>query len=231
VTSPLRARLTELIAVDVDRHHLVVWQDTDAEYGDVAAIMVPEGAAFARYEGSWFKLRYAIEAQLTLAEPPRLVVYVGAPAPARDPLAEVRAAAYRFEIPLRDLVRTALQKYLPREQIEEIAISARTYGEAEAVAGTGVAPGVMALVSIFGAGLTDMKMVVAILGGTRDTVLDQKDSWGDVQRLVERTLGVVTADTGEALRSTVARVLLLDAVDRAGALPARLQTALPIAWR
>ena len=213
----------------VERHHLVVWQDATAEYVDVAEAVVPKDAAFAKYAGSWFDLRHRIEGDLGVAEPPKLVVYVGAAAPERDPLAELRAAAHQFELPLHNLVHQALASHLSAEQIEAVADTARTFGEAEAAAGTGVAPGLVSLVPILGAGLTDLGMVIEVLGGARDKTLDSKSAWGDVHRLVERTLGITTADTNGALRETVGRVLLLEAVDRAGVLPDRLLTALPVA--
>lgn len=229
VTSPLQSRLADLLAVAVDRHHLVVWQDDNGEYVDVADAVVPTGVSFATYAGSWFDLRHQIESELALAEPPKLVVYVGARAPERDPLAELRAAAHQFELPLHDLVHHALPSQLSASQIEAVANTARTFGEAEAAAGTGVAPGVISLVPILGAGLSDIGMLVEVLGGGRDPVLDSKSVWGDVHRLVERVLGVVTADTDGDLRETVGRVLLLDAIDRANVLPDRLRTALPVA--
>lgn len=230
MTSPLRTRLADLLVAVVDRHYLVVWQDASAEYADVADAVVPRGASFAKYDGSWFALRQGIERELALAEPPRLLVYVGAPPPApeRDPLAELRAAAHTFEMPLRDLVQDALAAHLPGGQIEAIGDSANSFGEAEAAAGTGVAPGLVSLVPVLGAGLTDVGMIVEVLGGRRDQVLDAKGAWGDVHRLVERTLGATTAETHQSLGETVARLLLLDAVDRSGVLPDRLRTALPV---
>lgn len=227
MTSPLRRRLADLLASVVDRYHLVVWQDTPAEYAAVADGVVPAGTAFDRYDGSWFALRHRIEDHLALAEPPRLVVYVPAAPPATDPLAELRAAAHPFELPLRDLVRQALAAHLPATQVEAIAEAATTFADADAAASTGVAAGLVALVPVLGAGLSDVAMVVEVLGGRRDGDLDAKGAWGDVQALVERTLGVTTTETGEALRTTVARVLLLDAVDRVGALPEPLVPALP----
>ncbi len=229
MTSPLRTRLADLLASAIDRHHLVVWQDTPGEYGAVADAAVPADVAFARYDGSWFELRHRVDTQLALAEPPRLVVYVGAGPPPADPLAELRAAAHIFEMPLRTLVRTALDTHLAATQIDAIADSAKTFGEAEAAAGTGVPPGVVSLVPILGAGLSAVAMIVEVLGGRRDAAVDAKAAWGDVQRLVERTLNIATGDTHDKLRETVARVLLLDAVDRAGVLPERLHTALPSA--
>jgi hypothetical protein len=227
VTSLLRDRLAELLAADLDRHHLVVWQDSDAEYAEVAEAVVPHGVAFARFEGSWIELRHNIEGDLALADPPKLVVYVAVAAPERDPLAELRAAAHRFAVPLRELIHEALATNLAGSQIEAIAETARTFSQAEEAASSGVAPSLVPLVLLLGAGLTDVAMLVAVLGGTRDQALDSKGAWGDVHHLVERTLGITTTETQQAFREVVARVLLLEAVDRAGVLPERLRTALP----
>ncbi len=227
MTSPLQSRLTDLLTSAVERHHLVVWQDAPAQYADVADAVVPPDTAFARYEGSWFELRHRIESQLALASPPKLVVYVGAAPPEADPLAELRAAAHTVDLPLPALVRDALGAHLAASQVEAIVESAATFAEAAAAAGTGVAPGLVSLVPILGAGVSDIAMIVEVLGGKPDAALDAKGAWGDVQHLLERTLGVTTGDVHGALRATVARVLLLDTVDRAGALPDRLRSALP----
>ena len=228
VSSPLRVRLEGLLASAVDRHHLVVWQDASGEYAAVAEGVVPADAAFARYEGSWFELRHHLEANLALADPPRLVVYVGAAAPPSDPLAELRAASHRFEVPLRDLVRQGLDTHLAVSQIDAIADAATTFSEAEAAAGTGVGPGLISLVPILGAGLSDVAIIVEVLGAVKDAGLDAKAAWGDVHRLVERVLGITTTEVHDALRQTIARVLLLAAVEHADVLPERLRTALPL---
>lgn len=227
MTSPLRSGLVERLASAVSRHHLVVWQDTDSEYAEVAENVIPLGVPFAKYEGSWFELRHAIEDDLALADPPKLVVYIGAAEPERDPLAELRAAAHEFALPLRKLVNEALSSHLAVSQIEAIANSARTFEDAEAAAGTGIAAGLVSLVPVLGSGLSDVGMLVATFSGRYDEALDGKAAWGDVNRLVERTLGIVTANTHKALLDTVARVLLLEVVDRTGELPDRLRTALP----
>jgi hypothetical protein len=228
VTSLVRDRLAELLATDVARHHLVVWQDSNAEYADVAQAVVPPGTSFATYEGSWIELRHNIEGELALADPPKLVVYVASAAPDRDPLAELRAAAHRFEIPLRELVHQALAGNFAGSQIDAIAETARTFSEAEAAASSGVAPTLVPLIPILGAGLTDVGMLVTVLSGTHDRSLDGKSAWGDVHHLVERTLGIATTETQQSLRVVVARVLLLEAIDRAGVLPEPLRTALPV---
>jgi len=227
VTSLLRDRLAGLLAADVQRHHLVVWQDSDAEYSAVAEALVPEGASFARYEGSWIELRHNIEGDLALANPPKLVVYVASAAPERDPLEELRAAGHRFELPLTELIHQALAGSLAASQIEAITQAAQTFSEAEAAASSGVGPTLVPLIPILGAGLTEVGMIVAILSGTRDVALDNKSAWGDVHYLLERTLGITTLETHQALRDLVARVVLLEAIDRAGVLPERLSTALP----
>lgn len=227
MTNPLQSRLADLLASAVERHHLVVWQDTPIQYADVADSVVPPDTAFARYEGSWFELRHRIESQLTLVSPPKLVVYVGADPPEADPLAELRAAAHTVDLPLRDLIRDALAAHLAASQISAILESAATFAEAAAAAGTGVAPGLVSLVPILGAGVSDIAMIVEVLGGRPDAALDAKGAWGDVHHLLKQTLGVTTEDVHNDLRATVARVLLLDAVDQAGALPERLWSALP----
>ena len=96
VTTALRDHLAAELAKKVSQRGVVVWQDTDHEYADVAASLCPPDARFAAYDGSWYALRREVESLLAGDTPPKLVVYAPGPSPSDDPLEEIRAAGVRF---------------------------------------------------------------------------------------------------------------------------------------
>ncbi len=68
--------LFQLIAKQVEDHKLVVWYDPEHAYVDAVAEIELPSTTLARYDGSFFKLRYTIDRLLNDQQPPRLVVYV-----------------------------------------------------------------------------------------------------------------------------------------------------------
>lgn len=226
MSSRLRTHLAQRLSAVVDRHYLVIWQDDERAYEAVVDSVCPDGANLVKYEGSWFGLRQRIEDQLALAQPPKLVLYVPAAAPTQDPLAEARAAAYELVAPIGEVVREGLAAHLPGSQLREIVRTATTFEEADAAAQGGVGAGFVSLVPVLGAGLSDVGMLVAVLNGGLDDALTGKSAWQDVQRLTDKTIGVAVTEVGASFRETVARQLLLHAVNAAGVLPERLATAI-----
>src|SRR4051812_3260359 len=109
VTSALRDHLAAELAKKVTQRGIVVWQDTDREYGGVASQLCPPDARFAAYDGSWYALRREVESLLGGDTPPKLVVYAPGSSLSDDPLEEIRAAGVRFTIRLGTLVKTALK--------------------------------------------------------------------------------------------------------------------------
>src|SRR5690349_3501203 len=104
----LRDYLATELSKKVSQRGIVVWQDTDGEYSDVAEALCPRGARFAAYDGSWYALRRDVESLLAADNPPKLVVYASGASPSDDPLEEVRAAGVRYVVRLNTLVRNAL---------------------------------------------------------------------------------------------------------------------------
>ena len=51
MTTALRDHLAAELAKKVSQRGIVVWQDTDREYADVAAAVCPPDARFAAYDG------------------------------------------------------------------------------------------------------------------------------------------------------------------------------------
>src|SRR5258708_8751444 len=68
--------LVQLIAKQVDEEGLVVWYGPERVYGAAAVELSIPNTTWARYEGSFFKLRKEIDHLLNDGQPPRLVVYV-----------------------------------------------------------------------------------------------------------------------------------------------------------
>jgi hypothetical protein len=68
--------LVQLIARQVEEKRLVVWYDPEKAYANVAAELSIPKATVARYDGSFLRLRKAVDQLLDGSEAPRLVVYV-----------------------------------------------------------------------------------------------------------------------------------------------------------
>ena len=120
VTTALRDHLAAELAKKVSQRGIVVWQDTDHEYADVAAAVCPPDARFVAYDGSWYALRRDVESLLAGETPPKLVVY--APGTSEwTTLEEIRAAGVRFAIKLATLVKNALKGQLSDERLAESA--------------------------------------------------------------------------------------------------------------
>lgn len=75
-TGVVTKHLCNLIAKQVEDHRLVVWYDPDQVYATVVGELALPTTTLARYDGSFFQLRHAIDTLLNEEQPPRLVVYV-----------------------------------------------------------------------------------------------------------------------------------------------------------
>lgn len=224
--SALRERLAAELKRRIAQHHLVVWQDSDGEYRTVAAEVVPDGAEFERWDGSWYALRKEVEGRLSAASPPKLVVYVPVPAVEPDPLLELRAAASDFRLRVGTLVRQALGGELAAGRLVEIAREAKTLEEAEQAA-TGSATVDVRLATALGPG-DPIGQLAKVMGATHDDAIDAEAAWPSVARLAEQTIGGAYGDLiGAALREAVTRHLLVAELVEAGVqLPSRLAAVL-----
>src|SRR5438067_9791900 len=90
VVTAMRDHLAVELAKKVSQKGVVVWQDSEREYSDVAASLCPPDARFVAYEGSWYALRREVEPLLAGDNPPKLVIYASERAPGEDPLEELR---------------------------------------------------------------------------------------------------------------------------------------------
>ena len=221
----LRAALTEQLAQKVQRYGLVIWEDREGEYRDVASSVVTEDVRFEPFNGSWYELRRRIESAVSGERPPRLVVYTPAPVKDDDPLAEVRDAAGKFTRRLSTLVRQALTGGLSPARITAISEQARTLLEAEIFA-EGSAETDVRLARVMGA-RTPLELLVSVLTGASDDQLNNAGLWDAVAALANDTVGADVAGASDELRNDLFQHLLLCDISRVieGPLPDALPTA------
>jgi PglZ domain len=223
--SRLREQLMDQLARKVQAHGIVVWDDPAGEYHDAAASLVPEGARFEAFGGSWFQVRRRIEDAMSGEQPPALIVYGPGP-PEDDPLAEVRAAGTDFTRRLSTLVRQAMAGQTTEDRINEISAKARTIIEAEAaIASNGDAD--VRLITALGSQDTT-RILVAVLSGDRDSDIEAAGAWPAVADLCRQSVGAAVDGSGDTLRDSLFRHLLL--CDISAATSADLPEALATAW-
>jgi hypothetical protein len=224
MSSPIRSQIASELDRAVRQAGVVVWQDEHREYVAAARSIAPSDVPFVAYDGSWFGLRWKVEHLLASEKPPQLVVYASAPAPADDPLAEIRALGKQFKHRLSNLVRQSLTGQLAASRIDQIARDARTLEEAEAaVGGSGSAD--VRLMSILGSD-DSVQMALAVLDGSRDDAIDREGAWTDIAKMLGDSFGGFPTGVGSDLRISFAQQILLSELARAaGRLPADLSSA------
>jgi len=72
-TGVVTKHLFDLIAKQVEDHRLVIWYDPEQVYSTVIVELELPKTTVACYDGSFFQLRYDIDALLHNEQPPRLV--------------------------------------------------------------------------------------------------------------------------------------------------------------
>ena len=122
--------LRSVIEKQLDQHGVVVWYDPERYYAGVVDALADSETTLARYEGSFYALRYEIDSLLEGLEPPRLLIYV--PLRSEDTghaLAEAEAAGEVVkpgqQPPIRNtrpavIVRNALKDVLGEETATSI---------------------------------------------------------------------------------------------------------------
>lgn len=222
--SLLRESLTNQLAQKVQGRGLVIWEDAEGEYAEVAPSMALEGVRFEAFDGSWYELRQRIEGAVASERPPELVVYTPA-APEEDPLAEVRAAGVNFTRRLSTLVKQALDGRLPPARIAQIANDARTFAEAE-VAAEGVGQLDVRLAGALGSH-DPIAMLAHVLSGSVDERLTKAEAWDAVASLAMDSVGADISGSGDEVRLELFQHLLLTEVACAaeGAIPDLLEAS------
>ncbi|MDW8403769.1 PglZ domain-containing protein [Chloroflexus sp.] len=125
--------LRKTIARQIEEHesHIVLWFDPERHYTAFAQSLSLPGVTVARYEGSFFALRHAIDDLLKGDDPPRLLVYVPlAEEDTHDALSELAATAAILKpgqgstqrnTRLSVVARRALRPVLGDEKADEVA--------------------------------------------------------------------------------------------------------------
>ena len=221
----MRDHLAAELARKVSQKGLVVWQDSERAYVEVAESLCPPEARFVAYEGSWYALRRAVEPFLAADVPPKMVIYASARAPQEDPLEELRAAGGAYTRRLSTLAKDALAGQLSEQRVAEIGSKARTLLEAEAAI-AGDPGGDVRLIGLLGA--SDARtMALRILTGQRSAELDSAAAWPAAAELLSNQLGGKLTGSGDDLRRAALRQMVLTEI--AGALDG-LPDALASAW-
>ncbi len=220
----MREHLATELAKKVNQKGVVIWQDSEREYADVAASLCPPDARFVAYRGSWYALRREVEPLLAGDNPPKLVIYASAPAPGEDPLEELRAAGGSYIRRLATLTKDALKGQLSEQRLSEIGNQARTLLEAEAAV-AGDAGGDVRLIGVLGA--SDARtMALRVLTGERSAELDAGAAWPAAAELLGAQVGGVLAGSGDALlRDALRQMVLTEIAVAADGLPKALASA------
>jgi hypothetical protein len=221
----MREHLTAELARKVSQNGLVVWQDTEREYSDVAASLCPPDARFIAYKGSWYALRREVERFLAGEVPPKLVIYAPARAPEEDPLEELRSAGGSYVRRLSTLAKEALKGQLSEQRLAEIGRQARTLLEAEAAI-SGDAGGDVRLIGILDASDT-RTMALRVLTGERSEELTAAGAWPAAAELLDAQIGGMLAGSGDELRRAALRQMALTEIT---ATVVALPRALASAW-
>ncbi|HTZ30137.1 MAG TPA: PglZ domain-containing protein [Streptosporangiaceae bacterium] len=222
--SRLRDHLAHELAAKVQARGLVIWDDTAAEYQQVAAALAPDDVRFEAFAGSWFELRRRIEDAIGGEEPPKLIVYGPGPPPAEDPLAETRSAGTVFTRRLSTLVTQAMVGQMAEARIKQVASRARTLEEAEAaIAGNGDAD--VRLIALLGSRDVE-RMLTTVLAAAKDEQIGAAGMWPAVAELCRLGTGAIVDGAADVLRDGLFRHLLLSDIAAAcGSLPEDLATA------
>ena len=225
MTTALRDHLAAELAKKVSQRGIVVWQDTDHEYADVAATLCPPDARFAQYDGSWYAMRRDVESMLGGDSPPKLVVYASGRSLVDDPLEEIRAAGVRFAMRLSTLVKNSLTGQLSEERLAAIGRQARTLAEAEAAVGSGGDAGDVRLIATLGT--SDVRtMALRILTGEHADAVEDYEAWTAAADLLAGQIGGPLAGEGDDFRRAALRQMALTEIaTAAGGLPDALMPA------
>jgi PglZ domain len=220
----MRDHLAAELARKISQKGLVVWQDSECEYTEIAESLCPPDARFVAYNGSWYALRRAVEPFLAGDIPPKMVIYAPVRAPVDDPIEELRAAGGTYTRRLSTLVKDALAGQLSDLRLAEIGGKARTLLEAEAAV-VGDPGGDVRLIGVLGA--SDARtMALRILTGERSAQLDEADAWPAAAELLSTQVGGKLRGSGDELRRQALRQMVLTEIAAAmGGLPKALASA------
>lgn len=196
--------LQQLIAKQVNERGLVVWYDPERTYVAVVAEISLPNTTVIRYDGSFFKLRRAIDHLLNDAQPPRLVVYVPLDrTETHSALIELDSAGIimqpRQQPPacntrLSVVARNALKPILGEDQVAEIErqVEAGKLSLADlnslAEQGVDISTGVLKL--IFGSANPQEVALAFLHSEGHDEEVSRKDSHKELRHLLQASFDI-----------------------------------------
>ena len=209
LTEYLTEKLTELL----EKRRVVVWYDAKAEFADYVAGLgalaatgtgLPEVAAvqvgaltvnFARFEGSFFGLKFAVEPLFAVSEPAPLLLFLpGVEHDAQESvLMEIEKAGEVFEPQLKRTVRHVLKPLLSDGEIDEIIERpSLTYADVVSLLGQGGSAGTMSIVKVIFAGSSDSASLLAawLADDDHDMALNDKQGEAELFKLIRSRLGL-----------------------------------------
>jgi hypothetical protein len=221
--SAIREHLAAKLHAKLQRYGVVVWDDQECAYAAVVDDVVPKGTAIARFEGSWFELRRAIEASLAGDSPPALLVYVPVLAPDPDPLEELRAVGAKFQLLLATAIRSGMSGQLTESRIEELGKQCSTIVEAEAATSGGGSESDARLVAIVGRSGT-AEITQQLLSGRHDDTIGSNQLLSVVDDFFVKALGAPTASDSlsEARRAAFRHLVLVSIESSRAKLPTEI---------
>jgi len=225
--SALRSHLANELRAKVERHGVVVWDDSEGAYRDVARELAPSGASFLAFDGSWYALRRGVEALLAGTAPPPLVVYVPVKVVDPDPLEELRAIGLKFTVRLPTLIKHALAGEISEQRAEQLGRQCRTIGDVESALGGADTALDARLVRLAGEGSSIAITSMIVDGGNTEAIA--KEGLEDVARIALATsIGgeYPTLEGFDLRRAAYRQMVLAWLLEARGSLPTELEVAL-----
>jgi hypothetical protein len=217
--------LIQLIAKQVDERGLVVWYDPDQAYGSVVAELTIPNTTVACFDGSFFKLRKAIDHLMNDGQPPRLVVYVpiereethaalielDSAGVVMQPRQQPPACNTRLSV----VARNALKPILGEDQVAEIErqVEAGKLSLADlnslADKGKDISTGVLIL--IFGSANPQEVGLAFLHDDLHDEAIEKKEAGKELRHLLQMSFDIElpTAETLSNWRVKLGRYVLL----------------------
>jgi hypothetical protein len=211
--------LRNLIARQVDEHHLVVWFDPERHYAEFSQTLALPGTTIVCYEGSFFALRHTVESLIGGDEPPRLLVYVPlSEEETQQALIELTATATVLKpgqgAPQRNtrlsvVARRALKETLGPEKAEDLArqVDAGKLALADLDRLNEQQGGSAVIATIFGAGSPQDVALLFLSSPRFDEKIAARNAVAEVAQVLGRAFGLaLVADASCAeLRASLAR--------------------------
>lgn len=236
VTDYLRNTIARQIADH--EHHMLLWFDPEQHYaGFVQELRLP-GVTVARYEGSFFALRRAVDHLLNDDDPPQLLIYVPlAEEESHEALGELAASATMLKpgqgaaqrnTRLAVVARRALKPVLGDEKADEVArqVEAGRLNLADLDRLGGVDGGSAVIKSIFGTADAQDVALALLTSEDYDVKVGERKAVDELAQLFEGAFGtIIPGDLAcPELRLRLARHLLTVEflATLTGALPAEL---------